>query len=1362
MTAFATGNKLLREGKLEEAIASYEKAIKENPRFAWSYQNLGEALEKVGRIEEAIAAFRQAVAINPQSPWSLYKLGVMLSQQGQFQEGVGYLNRALDLKKDVPEFYLGLGSGLLKLGQWSEAVECVDRAVGMLDGKVGTFHGTSLQAEAYFYLAEAKSGQQQWSEAVEFYRRSWEVNPGRVDCCIGWAVALGKLGRWSEAVELYRQGVVWFGESGEVLFGLGQALGQLGRWEEAIVEYRRAIGFGFAGAEVRHHLGYALGQLGRWEEAVVEYRLVVEINPKSAQVRHQLGYGLMRLGRWREAEVELRKAVELHPGSAVVWQQLGDVLLELGKRDEAEEAYRRALELKPGLAVLKERLAGLLSTEKDSSVVKIARTPAPDASTLNSKSQKSNPPVTNLPSESPEQTWLRFNKNNKKLVRQIERINTNLVQNSFSVVIPVYNPPIDCLRECIESVISQTYENYDVIIVDDCSTKIDVRQYLESVAQHPRITVHWREKNGHISQATNDGSYTSTKDYLVFVDNDDLLEIHALATVNLYISRYTPDILYTDEMRTDATGKERYGVKFKPGYSPELLLAFCYFSHLVVMRRTIFNAVGGFRVGYEGSQDHDLWLRATEVTNRVTHIPQKLYVRRVIPGSTAAGGDQKSYAYSAAEKALQEAFERRGVTCSIRRPDWAVKKGYGIYHPVFAHEGLGVHIVVTTDLKPTLIKPFLETLNKTLYKNFKVTFICKCFDESLFQSRKQEVFKDFNFKYDIKFHDCQGVVSHSEIRNIAAANIKEDLILFLSDEVELRRESWLSQMVGWIQLPGVSVVGLKFIDSSTKVLLNCGMAHGFNFGTVGPVFKQARAGSRGHQYLAAVTRNVSSVSGSCLLIKSATFKRVGGFDARHFPDTYSDVDLCYRIADITDKRIVQCNEIAAINHEVNTLQKNPIAIAQYKKIYGQRFEPYLNPCINLLRYDMTPSNRIVSEDNEEIRVALISHNLNNEGAPISLFQLALYLAKQPQCSVNVWSPTLGPLKAEYENAGINVLIGIQNSSIQDFKSMNKYGDALEKQTTIFSYIKDNTNCNVVITNTVLNFWAVNAARDLGVAAVWIIRESEGVTNGRFRRAEEPVVNAVFQAFRNAYKVVYVAKETLEVYKQEFDHHNYEVIPNGLHEPDRFAGVNTEHRRQTRMECGFGENDFVVCQVGTICKRKNQLELVEAFAQVKNTITTSEIKLLLVGYREEDSYGRNLVEFVEKLPEMLRSCITIIPETSNVCKYFQCADIFCFTSKMESYPRVLLEAMAARLPIITTKIMGTQSQIFPGFNGDFYESGNQYDLALKIISFFLSKEKWKKYRENSRFAFQSLTSYDEMGEKYFDILQSAVLYSPSEK
>jgi tetratricopeptide (TPR) repeat protein len=326
---FQEANLLLRTGKLEEAVAAYRAATEENTSFYAAYQNLGETLWKLGRLDEAIAAFRQAVALNPGGVWCVYKLGELLRLRGEFEEAVGYLRRAVELKSDVAEFHLGLGAALVKLGEWTEGEGCLRRVLQFSTSSIPT---ASL-SEAYYFLGVIKSEQQQGAEAVDWYRRGWEIHPGSVDCCLALAKALGQLGRWDEAVDWYRQGLV-FVESGEVVFALGQALAQLQRWDEAIAEYQGAIALGFAGAEVRHHLGYAFSQLGRYEEAVVEFRQVVEVNPKSAQVRHQLGYGLMQLGRLREAALELRKAVELYPRSAVVWQQLGDVLRELGKEDK--------------------------------------------------------------------------------------------------------------------------------------------------------------------------------------------------------------------------------------------------------------------------------------------------------------------------------------------------------------------------------------------------------------------------------------------------------------------------------------------------------------------------------------------------------------------------------------------------------------------------------------------------------------------------------------------------------------------------------------------------------------------------------------------------------------------------------------------------------------------------------------------------------------------------------------------------------------------------------------------------------------------------------------------------------------------
>ncbi|WP_040484519.1 glycosyltransferase [Lyngbya aestuarii] len=341
VSQFQEANLLLRTGKLEEAVAAYRAATAENTSFYPAYQNLGETLWKLGRLDEAIAAFRQAVVLNPGGVWGVYKLGELLRLQGEFQEAVGYLRRAVELKSDLAEFHLGLGAALVQLGLFSEGEGCLRRVLQFSTSSIPT---VSL-AEAYYFLGVIKSEQQQGAEAVDWYRRGWEIHPGSVDCGLALAKALGKLGRWDEAVDCYRQ-VAALSESGEVLFALGKALAELQRWEEAIAEYQGAIALGFVGAEVRHYLGYAFNQLGRYEEAVVELRQVLEVNPKSAQVRHQLGYALMQLGRWREAALELRKAVELYPGSAVVWQQLGDVLRELGENEEAAEAYRQALEFK--------------------------------------------------------------------------------------------------------------------------------------------------------------------------------------------------------------------------------------------------------------------------------------------------------------------------------------------------------------------------------------------------------------------------------------------------------------------------------------------------------------------------------------------------------------------------------------------------------------------------------------------------------------------------------------------------------------------------------------------------------------------------------------------------------------------------------------------------------------------------------------------------------------------------------------------------------------------------------------------------------------------------------------------------------
>ncbi|MDT9199436.1 tetratricopeptide repeat protein [Limnospira sp. PMC 1042.18] len=272
------GDALLKLERWSEAAEAYQNAIELKPDFALSHHNLGDILVKKEDWEGAIAAFRQGVAINPQAPWSLYKLGQLLRQQGEFEEAVGYLRQAIALQADVPEFYLGLGAVLVKLGQSSEAEDYLYQVIQFPSTSIPTtdsakiFPVTPLRtpdlAEAYYYLGSAKSQQQQWSEAVEFYRRSLEINPNGGDCCLGLAEALGKLGQWSESVEFYRQAVLLSRESGEALFSLGQALGQLQRWVGDV--------------KLSKELGSELEQIGDSQGEIPSYQkqLTPKLEPK--------------------------------------------------------------------------------------------------------------------------------------------------------------------------------------------------------------------------------------------------------------------------------------------------------------------------------------------------------------------------------------------------------------------------------------------------------------------------------------------------------------------------------------------------------------------------------------------------------------------------------------------------------------------------------------------------------------------------------------------------------------------------------------------------------------------------------------------------------------------------------------------------------------------------------------------------------------------------------------------------------------------------------------------------------------------------------------------------------------------------
>ena len=236
----------------------------------------------------------------------------------------------------------------------------------------------------------------------------------------------------------------------------------------------------------------------------------------------------------------------------------------------------------------------------------------------------------------------------------------------FSVLTPVYEPPIDALRAAIASVREQTFGDWELILVDDCSPSPEVLEVLQAAASDPRITVIERNSNGGIVAASNDAIAAATGEFLVLLDNDDLLHPRALEKVAAALAvDPSIDYVYTDEDKINAEG-QHYDAFRKPAWSPERLRGQMYTSHLSVLRASLVREVGGFHTGFDGSQDHDLVLRVTERARRVAHVPEVLYHWRVVPGSTAGDASAKPYAWEAGRRAVQAHLDRVGVPGEVQ------------------------------------------------------------------------------------------------------------------------------------------------------------------------------------------------------------------------------------------------------------------------------------------------------------------------------------------------------------------------------------------------------------------------------------------------------------------------------------------------------------------------------------------------------------------------------------------------------------------------------------------------------------------------------------------------------------------------
>ena len=456
----------------------------------------------------------------------------------------------------------------------------------------------------------------------------------------------------------------------------------------------------------------------------------------------------------------------------------------------------------------------------------------------------------------------------------------------FSIVMPVYNVEIKWLDKAIESIEKQNYKNWEICIADDCSTKQGVREHL-SAMKNSRIKIKLLEKNQGISGATNAAAALASGEYILLMDNDDELAPSALHEFYQKIKKEGSDIIYSDMDIIDAKGKTRDPL-CKPDWSPDLFLSQMYLGHLIGFKKSLFEKVGGFRGEFNGSQDYDLLLRMTEMTDKIGHVPEILYHWRDLPSSTAANPESKPYAQTAGLNAIQEHLDRvygKGAATANETENLFV---YDVrYH---MNEEPKVSIIIPIKDHADLLKAAIDSIYaKTTYKNFEIIILNN-------NSEKEETFsylKKVEEEHDnVIVKDAAFEFNWSRLNNYGMKFATGDVYVCLNNDVEVIEPEWLTRLVEKAIRKDVGVVGglLLYEDNTIQ---HAGVVIGMG-GWADHVFKGMKPQHYGSPFVSPmVTRNVSAVTGACLAVSKATIEKIGGFDEK-FIVCGSDIELALR------------------------------------------------------------------------------------------------------------------------------------------------------------------------------------------------------------------------------------------------------------------------------------------------------------------------------------------------------------------------------------------------------------------------------------------------------------------------------------
>jgi GT2 family glycosyltransferase len=509
------------------------------------------------------------------------------------------------------------------------------------------------------------------------------------------------------------------------------------------------------------------------------------------------------------------------------------------------------------------------------------------------------------PDQVPYGPWFeKYRASEEELARQRRQSRKLPCRPLISVVVPCYRTPEKYLVEMMDSVRNQSYENWQLCLMDatpSCEVEEIVQKFCES-RQEKRIYYQRLKENLGISENTNAGLKAARGEWIGFLDHDDLLAPEAFYEITALINREPEvEVIYSDEDQVEET---RQGLKhkkphFKPDFSPDLLCSNNYITHFLCVKNTVLKKTGGFRKEFDGAQDYDFILRCTELAKKTGHVPRVLYHWRVHSNSTADNPLSKTYAYEAGQRALQEHLARTG-----RKGEVMQLPHFGFYRVKYAVEGTPlVSILIPNKDQAAVLRRCIDSIQKSSYQNYEIIIIENNSTEPEIFAYYQELLGEQPFSQDscregklpggqrVRIVVWDSGFNYSAINNFGASYADGSYLILLNNDIEIITESWIEELLGNCQRPGVGITGARLYYPDNTIQ-HAGIVVGID-GIAANMFPGLPRGREGYYHKAAIQLNYSAVTAACLMVSREVFEELHGLE-EELTVAFNDLDFCLR------------------------------------------------------------------------------------------------------------------------------------------------------------------------------------------------------------------------------------------------------------------------------------------------------------------------------------------------------------------------------------------------------------------------------------------------------------------------------------